>query len=102
MEYTPAPWTTEVFTKTSTRLDVSIISSSEGWAEGGRTVAEVGHWTDRPNPEADAQLITAAPELLKALLYVVKYHRENDSGEGELFGLDYVTTAIAAIAKATQ
>ena len=38
-------------------------------------------------------------ELLAACQAVVKYHRENDSGEGELFGLDFVTTCIAAIAK---
>ena len=39
-------------------------------------------------------------ELLEACKYVVSYHRENDSGEGELFGLDYVTTCIGAIRKA--
>jgi len=50
--------------------------------------------------KANAQLIAAAPELLDALKYVVNYHRENDSGEGELFGLDYVITCIAAITKA--
>lgn len=49
-----------------------------------------------PNP-ADAALIAAAPELLAALKYVIEYHREHDSGEGELFGLDYVTTCIAAV-----
>ena len=41
-------------------------------------------------------------ELLEACKYVVKYHRENDSGEGELFGLDFVTTCIAAIEKAER
>ena len=48
----------------------------------------------------NAHLIAAAPELLAACEYVVQYHRENDSGEGELFGLDFVTTCIAAINKA--
>lgn len=47
-----------------------------------------------------AELFKAAPELLKACNYVIKYHRENDSGEGELFGLDFVTTCIAAVRKA--
>ena len=39
-------------------------------------------------------------KMLSALESVVQYHREHDSGAGELFGLDYVTTCIAAIAKA--
>lgn len=39
-------------------------------------------------------------DLLAACKYVVQYHRENDSGEGELFGLDFVTTCINAIRKA--
>jgi len=51
--------------------------------------------------QANARLIAAAPELLEACKYVVKWHRENDSGEGELYGLDFVTTCIGAIAKAT-
>ena len=54
--------------------------------------------------EANAAFIVRAcnthDEMLAALKYVVKYHREHDSGEGELFGLDFVTTCIAAIAKA--
>jgi len=45
-------------------------------------------------------VMEAGPELLEACKYVVQYHRENDSGEGELFGLDFVTTCIAAIRKA--
>ena len=51
---------------------------------------------------ANAKLIAASPELLEALLYIVKWHRDNDSGEGELFGRDYITTAISAIHKATK
>ena len=46
------------------------------------------------------RLNKAAPELLEACKYVVKYHREQDSGEGELFGLDFVTACISAIRKA--
>lgn len=42
-------------------------------------------------------LLNAAPDLLAACKYVVEYHRNNDSGEGELFGLDFVTTCIGAI-----
>ena len=48
----------------------------------------------------DMNLIASAPDMLEALEYVVKYHWDNDSGEGELFGLDYVTTCINAIRKA--
>ena len=40
--------------------------------------------------------------LLEACQYVVNWHRKNDSGEGELFGLDFVTTCISAIHKATE
>ena len=50
--------------------------------------------------KANAHLIAASTELLAACKYVVQYHRENDTGEGELYGLDFVTTCIAAIRKA--
>lgn len=50
--------------------------------------------------KANATLIAAAPDLLEACKYVVRYHREHDSGEGELFGLDFVTACISAIHKA--
>jgi len=50
----------------------------------------------------NARLIAAAPDLLEACKYVVSWHREHDSGEGELYGLDFVTTCISAIAKATK
>ena len=49
----------------------------------------------------NAQLIAAAPDLLEACQYVVDWHREHDSGEGELFGLDFVTACICAIRKTT-
>ena len=35
-------------------------------------------------------------KLLDAVKCVIQYHRDNDSGEGELFGLDFVTTCIEA------
>ena len=44
----------------------------------------------------------AHEELVAALKYVVAWHREHDSGEGELFGLDFVTTCISALAKAEE
>ena len=51
--------------------------------------------------KTNTNLIKAAPDLLSACQYVVNWHRENDSGEGELYGLDFVTTCISAIRKAT-
>jgi hypothetical protein len=44
-----------------------------------------------------ARLIAAAPQMFEALAYVVNWHREHDSGEGELFGLDYVTACVSAL-----
>ena len=74
------------------------------FADDDYLVALVGPALDDPkNLEQTletARLFAAAPELLAACQYVVKYHREHDSGDGELFGLDFVTTCIAAIAKA--
>ena len=65
------------------------------------TLAYITHVYNFPNEmEANAKLIAAAPDLLEACQYVVNWHRENDSGEGELFGLDFVTTCISAIRKA--
>lgn len=48
----------------------------------------------------NATLAAAAPDMYEALKYVIDWHREHDSGEGELFGLDFVTTAINATRKA--
>ena len=56
----------------------------------------------KEHEKENARLIAASPELLEACKYVVKYHREHDSGEGELFGLDFVTSCIAAIRVAEQ
>lgn len=69
-KHTPGPWVTEVMEE-ATGLPATYITSGGGWANSGtvgrRTVAVVGHWTDRPNPDADARLIALAPEMLEAL-----------------------------------
>ena len=65
--------------------------------ESGELVATIADSTEE---YSRAHLIATAPEMLSALESVVQYHREHDSGAGELFALDYVTTCIAAIAKA--
>lgn len=50
--------------------------------------------------EANARLIAAAPDMFAALEYVANWHRQNDSGSGELFGLDYVTACLSALRRA--
>lgn len=53
-----------------------------------------------PDEDDEPGYVDITAELLAACEYVVKYHGEHDSGEGELYGLDFVTTCINAIAKA--
>jgi hypothetical protein len=86
MKHTPGPWT---FEAEPNGVTFSI------WYDDDTQVAE-------SQTKDDAKLIAAAPDLLEACEYVVKWHREHDSGEGELFGLDFVTTCIAAIRKAIE
>jgi hypothetical protein len=68
-KHTSGPWYTELITRTATGLRGTIIlaRTDSHWPSGGRTIAEVGHWRDRVDPEADAYLIAAAPELLEVL-----------------------------------
>jgi hypothetical protein len=67
------------------RLPATYISSSQGWANSGmgkqRTIAIVGHWRDRPNPQDDARLIAAAPELLDACKAAFDYVGDAHSDE---------------------
>lgn len=73
-EFTPGPW------KVGGRFSYDTADSSQMYqfnvigTIGGapaRTIAEVGEWRDRPNAEADAHLIAAAPELYRELKYAV-------------------------------
>jgi len=94
--FTPGPW--EVYDGFS---DTQI----KGMRNGREANIITGMYDEENEPAleelaANAFLIAAAPELLEACKYVVQYHRDHDSGEGELFGLDFVTTCIAAIRKA--
>ena len=103
MEHTPGPW--EVTGRN--RLYISPISLQCQDNESGSSGSDIGKgsqiYTKRTIKEAqaNARLIASAPDLLEACQYVVNYHREHDSGEGELFGLDFVTTCINAIRRAT-
>lgn len=45
----------------------SIMIVGEIGGKSERTIAEIGCWKDRENPEADANLISAAPDQNKAL-----------------------------------
>ena len=95
-KHTAGPWVVTVTTGIEGDILVETTRS--------RTICEVHNHIDVEPGDvvANARLIAAAPKLLAACEYVVKYHREHDSGEGELYGLDFVTTCLAAIAKTTQ
>ena len=95
MKHTKAPWDVH---NTCNVLEIHPLHDEDGV----EIIAEIPSDAEQSQEEkeANANLIAAAPELLEACKYVVQYHRENDSGDGELFGLDFVTTCISAIAKA--
>jgi len=93
MKYTKGPW--EVLNNYVKKVGGGVIATTARNNAACRFEADVASWEDAAN----ASLIAAAPELLEACKYVVAWHREHDSGEGELFGLDYVTTCISAIRK---
>jgi hypothetical protein len=112
-QHTPGPWKIMAdpsyrtgihplhhhrFITTSSMGATPTDDTGEGDFDGEGTI--ICALRDQPNQPQDAALIAAAPDLLAALEYVVKYHREHDSGNGKLFGRDYITTSIAAIRKA--
>lgn len=95
MKHTPGPWHYGEHSKEIYANGVSICRVYPG-------MLTASHAPDPETQRANRLLIQAAPDLLEACQYVVKWHREHDSGEGELFGLDFVITCIGAIAKATD
>ncbi len=68
--HTPGPW--EVSNRLVYMTDAGGVERYQYNVTGiiggssGRTIAEVGEWTDRPNAKADAALIAQAPALLAA------------------------------------
>ena len=65
--HTPAPWTVDG-TTTARNLDVI--------GEGGRVAMLDCDDSDTDTLEANARLISAAPELLEALLSILEHSRE--------------------------
>ena len=81
----PAPWTYDINNDRSRAL----IVDAEGY-----TVAEIAGYTDMTET---MELMTAAPDMLDALMDLVGYFgHDNDNGLDEM-----LTNARAAIAKAT-
>ena len=101
--HTPGPWEVEgPLNRPGGGCDAYFVTGSQGWAasgmQGQRTVAEVGCWGDRPNPEADAHLIAAAPLLLDALDDLIDQVHSLPASAGT-YDLD-LTKSYAALAAA--
>jgi len=95
-KHTPAPWTTEVLG--STLRVVSDFDFQPG-VMCGNDVAVLGDCKDS-RVQADAHLITAAPDLLSALLGMVGLVQLIQAREPELQNNHRFVDALAAIAKA--
>ena len=111
MEHTPGPW--EVDGPWQVETDASRLFGEErrtDWrvhgviGKPGRTIAEVGGWKDRPNAEADARLIAAAPGLLAVAYSYLSLHDIinrllRDPSDSEAWGeLDGASDALGAVA----
>lgn len=66
MGYTPGPWTWDKNDTAATGATNSLVVRPAGESPHGRWVADVGRLHD-PEAEANARLIAAAPDLLKAV-----------------------------------
>ena len=82
-KYTPGPW----------KVSMNLIKSNYD------TVAQVFTHLVQGRNEANARLIAAAPELLKALMLAESVYRQNCVNEGEPSSV--LDAMQAAIAKAT-
>lgn len=97
--HTPGPWSVRKAAWRSSVNGASVISAD------GFVVVAMPRKADRPldTKEADLSLIAAAPELLDALIKIVKYaDSEPDGGEMVEMHRANVERARAAIAKAVQ
>lgn len=99
MSYTPGPWQVD-WTRKPYSIKPDRIDPTSDFNNPLGVVFRSHVKGKEEEQIGNANLIAAAPDLIEACRYVVKYHRDNDSGEGELYGLDFVTTCIAAIRKA--
>jgi hypothetical protein len=96
-EGTPGPWETcgyYIYGKDEKGNDVVVADCRLDPGYGPYRVK------DEKTAVRNQKAMTAVPELIDACRYVVEWHREHDNGEGELFGLDFVTTCISALNKA--
>jgi len=98
-QHTPAPWTIEKPQKGQDGFPHNLNINYEA-TQRAVYIASIPGAVHINEAEANARLIAAAPELLEACENVIKYHRDNDSGEGELYGLDFITTCVNAVRKA--
>lgn len=95
---TPGPWYVDDHRG---NCDIAICADDNP-NDVGRPVAWVGANRTYPNP-ANARLIAAAPDLLKALVYVHRFgsHGEIDDDEDENNGKSVSYFVESAIARAT-
>jgi hypothetical protein len=99
-KHTPAPWLCDPMNISGDGRPYPIYAITHNFKDKNGKDEEVFFQIANATTIENARLIASAPELLEALEYVIKWHRDNDSGEGEIFWRDYITTAIAAIRKA--
>lgn len=108
-KHTPGPWVSaRDFDENGRRAKVTTIAVCCDFVIGLPAAYEGGNYRDGDpsgDPEADARLIAAAPDLLEALKALAGLYPSaeemNDSDEYSVTEIDWVEIARAAIAKAT-